>query len=152
MGRFIGESIIYVPLEPLYREDSHRSQGRSRQWDVLEREDVSCARIQHKRGTAGCNGLSLTGPVVSSSALIARFFTLPRVPLRTFIRSSTLFLPFTQVYAPSYSSNIEQKMTDEFEIEILVVISLMVVSFVAAHLLRKFYIIWLPESIVAGAF
>lgn len=42
-------------------------------------------------------------------------------------------------------------MAEEFEIEILVIISLLVLSFVAAHLLRKFYIIWLPESIVAGA-
>lgn len=38
------------------------------------------------------------------------------------------------------------------EVEILTIISLMVLSFVSAHLLRKFNVIWLPDSLVAGAF
>lgn len=42
-------------------------------------------------------------------------------------------------------------MAEEFHLEILVISLLMVLSFLAAHLLRKFNIIWLPESLVAGA-
>ena len=43
-------------------------------------------------------------------------------------------------------------MTEEFHIEILVITILMVLSFVSGHLLRKFNILWMPESIVAGAY
>jgi hypothetical protein len=43
-------------------------------------------------------------------------------------------------------------MAEELEIEILVITLLMVLSFVSAHLLKKFKVIWLPESIVAGMF
>lgn len=41
-------------------------------------------------------------------------------------------------------------MAEEFHLEILVITILMVLSFVSGHLLRKFNILWLPESIVAG--
>lgn len=41
---------------------------------------------------------------------------------------------------------------DDTEIEILTIIGLMVASFISAHLLRKYNIIYLPESLVAGTF
>jgi hypothetical protein len=42
-------------------------------------------------------------------------------------------------------------MAEELQIEILVIIVLMVLSFVAAHLMRKYQFIYLPESLIAGA-
>ena len=44
------------------------------------------------------------------------------------------------------------RMAEEFQLEILVITLLMVMSFVSAHILRKYNIIWLPESLIAGAF